>query len=73
MARATIKALEAAAGAARKAQETADAKLARRDAMAAELADAGTNYRALAAAMGITVDGVTYVLRKVRRAQAAKE
>lgn len=64
------KRLEKAADAATKAQADADAKLAKRDALATDLADAGATYQELAAAMGITVDGVTYVLRKVRRARA---
>jgi hypothetical protein len=54
---------------AKKAQALADAKLAERDELATTLADRGVKYADLAAAMGITVDGVTYVLRKVRRAR----
>lgn len=54
------------AQAARDAQTKADLKLKERDAYAAELADNGIRYQDLAKAMGITVDGVTYVLRKVR-------
>lgn len=69
MANATIRRLEQAAEAAKKAQDTADQKLAKRDTLATELADQGAKYADLANAMGITVDGVTYVLRKVRRAR----
>jgi hypothetical protein len=66
------KRLEKATEAARTAQEKADAALAKRDDLATDLADAGATYQELADAMGITVDGVTYVLRKVRRARAAE-
>lgn len=66
MAKATLKTLTAAAEALAKAQGAAEQKLARRNAIAAELADAGVKYDDLAKAMGITPDGVTYVLRKVR-------
>lgn len=58
--------LERKTQAARTAQEKADAKLQERDLKAADLADKGVRYQDLAKAMGITVDGVTYVLRKVR-------
>lgn len=51
------------------AQTKADAELAKRDDLATDLADRGARYSDLAAAMGITTDGVTYVLRKVRRAR----
>lgn len=70
MAKATLKTLESASAAHLKAQKTADEKLARRDTIALELADAGTTYADLAGAMGITPDGVTYVLRKVRSRRA---
>lgn len=70
----TIRQLVQATKAAQKAQTEADEKLTRRDQIAADLADQGETYAALAQAMGITVDGVTYVLRKVRKARrAAKE
>lgn len=52
------------------AQAVADEKLNRRDDIAADLADRGVKYADLAEAMGITVDGVTYVLRKVRARRA---
>ena len=58
--------LERKTKAARDAQAKADAKLRERDDYAHELANGGVRYQDLAAAMGITVDGVTYVLRKVR-------
>lgn len=58
--------LERRAKAARQAQEKADKALADRDDLAAKLADQGVKYADLAKAMDITVDGVTYVLRKVR-------
>jgi hypothetical protein len=64
------KRLEKATAAARTAQEKADQALAKRDDLATDLADKGATYQELADAMGITVDGVTYVLRKVRRARA---
>lgn len=53
------------------AKEKADQALAKRDELATDLADAGATYAELAECMGITVDGVTYSLRKVRRARAA--
>lgn len=52
------------------AQKKADQKLLERDEKAATLADQGVRYVDLAEAMGITVDGVTYVLRKVRQRRA---
>ena len=64
------KRLEKATEAARKAQADADAKLEKRDNLATDAADDGATYQELAECMGITVDGVTYVLRKVRRARA---
>lgn len=67
---AETKRLEKATEQARTAQEKADAALAKRDDLATDLADQGATYAELATAMGITVDGVTYVLRKVRRARA---
>ena len=63
--------LERKSAKARDAQKKADAALQDRDAKAADLADKGVRYQDLAKAMGITVDGVTYVLRKVRRARAS--
>lgn len=68
---AETKRLEKATEAAKKAQVDADARLAKRDDLATDLADAGATYQELADAMGITVDGVTYVLRKVRRQRLA--
>lgn len=66
--------LERKAAKARADQAKADASLAERDDYSATLADQGVKYADLAAAMGITVDGVTYVLRKVRqRRRAAPE
>lgn len=64
------KRLEKATEKARTAQDKADAALAYRDDLATDAADDGATYQELADAMGITVDGVTYVLRKVRRARA---
>lgn len=52
------------------AQKKAVAKLAERDNLAADLADKGARYQDLADAMGITTDGVTYVLRKIRKGRA---
>lgn len=52
---------------AKTAQEKADQALQTRDDLATDLADQGVRYQDLATAMGITPDGVTYVLRKVRR------
>ncbi len=65
----TLSDLEHAAREAREAQTGADDRMAERNALAAKLADSGVKYAALASAMGITVDGVTYVLRRVRRAR----
>lgn len=62
-------ALKRKTDAAKNAQAKADQALASRDDLATDLADKGVTYGALAEAMGITVDGVTYVLRKVRRAR----
>ena len=62
--------LERKAKAARDAQAKADAKLQERDDKAADLADAGLRYQDIASAIGITVDGVTYILRKVRKRRA---
>jgi hypothetical protein len=53
-----------------RASEKAAELLAKRDALATELADKGAKYAELAECMGITPDGVTYVLRKVRRANS---
>lgn len=53
------------------AQEKADDLLNKRDDVAADLAAKGATYAELAACMGITVDGVTYVLRKVRARRAS--
>lgn len=47
----------------------AEESLAKRDDLAADLADKGASYADLAEVLGITQDGVTYVLRKVRRAR----
>lgn len=58
---------------ARRARDKADAELAKRDNLATDLADAGTTYAELAECMGITPDGVTYTLRKVRRARTLAE
>lgn len=58
--------LAAKAKAARDAQAKADAKLEERNELAAKLADGGARYQDLATAIGITVDGVTYVLRRAR-------
>jgi hypothetical protein len=63
----TVRDLENAARVARTAQTVAEEKLEKRDLIALELADRGVKYLVLAAAMGITTDGVTYVLRKVRK------
>lgn len=71
MDRADRERLEKATAAHTTAQEKADAALNKRDGIAADLADKGATYAVLAAAMGISVDGVTYVLRKVRRARSA--
>lgn len=62
--------LERKAAKARADQAKADASLAERDDYSATLADKGVKYADLATAMGITVDGVTYVLRKVRQRRA---
>lgn len=51
---------------AKTAQEKAERALTERDELATDLADQGVRYQDLAEAMGITQDGVTYVLRKVR-------
>lgn len=61
--------LTKATTAAQTANQKAEDALAKRDAIAVQAADAGVTYARLAEAMGITVDGVTYVLRKVRRAR----
>lgn len=63
--------LERKTTAARDAQTRADAKLTERDDLAADLAEKGIRYVDLASAMDITVDGVTYVLRKVRLRRAS--
>lgn len=68
----TLKRLAEASAMARQVQAEADARLAKRDEMAADLADQGVKYADLAQAMGITPDGVTYVLRKVRQRRAQK-
>lgn len=67
MATPTIDRVKKAAEVHRAAQQRADQALAKRDQLAAKAAGEGVTYGALATAMGITVDGVTYVLRKVRR------
>lgn len=54
------------AKAARDAQAKADTRLEERNELAAKLADGGARYQDLANAIGITVDGVTYVLRRAR-------
>lgn len=64
--------LERKTKAARDAQTKADTKLTERDELAADLAEKGIRYVDLASAMDITVDGVTYVLRKVRLRRAAQ-
>ncbi len=63
--------LEAATDRAQRDKERAAASLEKRDLLAADLADKGASYSDLAEAMGITQDGVTYVLRKVRAARAS--
>lgn len=60
------------ASAAAKAKAKATDTLRERDQLAAELADAGVKWADLATAMGITVEGVTYVLRKMRRGTTDK-
>lgn len=62
--------LERRTAKARTAQEKADAALLDRDELATDLADQGVRYQDLATAMGITPDGVTYVLRKTRARRA---
>jgi len=62
--------LTAATERAQRDKVRAEESLAKRDALAAELADGGASYADLAEVMGITPDGVTYVLRKVRRTRA---
>lgn len=58
--------LTAKSKAARDAQAKADTRLEERNTLAASLADKGVRYQDLANAIGITVDGVTYVLRRAR-------
>lgn len=66
----TLKRLQEESAMARQVQAEADSRLAKRDETAADLADQGVKYADLAKAMGITPDGVTYVLRKVRKRRA---
>jgi DNA-directed RNA polymerase specialized sigma24 family protein len=65
----SVRDLRQRAGILANAQEAVDVALQKRDAAALSLANRGHHYQELAEAMGITVDGVTYVLRKARKAQ----
>lgn len=65
--------LTAATERAQRDKVRAEESLAKRDDLAADLADKGASYADLAEVLGITQDGVTYVLRKVRRARASAD
>lgn len=65
------KKLTAATERAQRDKVKAEESLAKRDDLAATLADKGASYADLAEVLGITQDGVTYVLRKVRRSRTA--
>lgn len=64
---ALLRRLKAAADTARKSAAKAEGDMERRNVLVRDAHDAGATYAQIAEVLGITVDGVTYVLRRMRR------